>query len=268
MTVHCNRFLVNKTNSCTEFQFYWYYDCTCFGQPFCPSSEVLSRCTAKNSWWWAERLPETCRVVIPIKLEFSASVGFIQMKFKKSSRFISGFRVLWNLAVALSHTTMTQRFAVMKSFQHVALWWHVWWMKPTLPTITSPPPLQIRFVGRQICTSYSVEERSNFTFQSAPTKYCVNTDATVPYGNDILHTYILWILKCVTERRMWDKLKNTKYSAFLQCKALWTFHKTVQEDCLTLKDGTYRLFRNVGNYESTLRNIPEERSSHTVVEAW
>jgi len=36
-----------------------------------------SRCTAKNSWWWAERLPETCRVVIPIKEEFSASVGFI-----------------------------------------------------------------------------------------------------------------------------------------------------------------------------------------------
>ena len=36
-----------------------------------------SRCKAKNSWWWAERLPETCRVVIQIKLEFSASVGFI-----------------------------------------------------------------------------------------------------------------------------------------------------------------------------------------------
>jgi hypothetical protein len=36
-----------------------------------------SRCTAQNSWWWAERPPETCRVVIPIKLEFSASVGFI-----------------------------------------------------------------------------------------------------------------------------------------------------------------------------------------------
>jgi hypothetical protein len=35
------------------------------------------QCTAKNSWWWTERLPETCRVVIPIKLEFSASVGFI-----------------------------------------------------------------------------------------------------------------------------------------------------------------------------------------------
>jgi hypothetical protein len=34
------------------------------------------RCTAKNSWWWTERLPEACRVVIPIKLEFSASVWF------------------------------------------------------------------------------------------------------------------------------------------------------------------------------------------------
>jgi len=96
MTVHRNRFLVNKTNRCTEFQFYWYYDCTCFEQPFCPSSGVLSRtsalvhfmqlwqfaarsrmfhptpgskrssqlhkmyqswCTAKSSLWWAERLP-------------------------------------------------------------------------------------------------------------------------------------------------------------------------------------------------------------------
>jgi hypothetical protein len=38
-----------------------------------------SRCTAQNSWWWAERLPETCRVVIPIKLEFSASVGLFTL---------------------------------------------------------------------------------------------------------------------------------------------------------------------------------------------
>ena len=35
-----------------------------------------SRCMTKNSWWWAERLPETCRFVMPIKLKFSASVGF------------------------------------------------------------------------------------------------------------------------------------------------------------------------------------------------
>ena len=102
---HINSYilLVNKINRCSEFQFYCYYYSTCFGQAFCPSSGVLSRtsalvhfmqlwwpfatrnrmelyqsrCTAKNSWWWAETLPETCRVVIPIKLEFSASVGFI-----------------------------------------------------------------------------------------------------------------------------------------------------------------------------------------------
>jgi hypothetical protein len=42
-----------------------------------------SRCTAKNSWWWAERLPETCVVVIPIKLVFSASVGFIHKAMRK-----------------------------------------------------------------------------------------------------------------------------------------------------------------------------------------
>ena len=40
-----------------------------------------SLCTARNTWWWAERLPETCRVVTPIKLEFSASVGFIHKKW-------------------------------------------------------------------------------------------------------------------------------------------------------------------------------------------
>jgi len=33
-------------------------------------------------------------------------------------------------------------------------------------------------------------------------------------------------------------------------------------DCLTLEDGTDRLFRNVGNYQSTLHNIAEERRSH------
>jgi hypothetical protein len=30
-------------------------------------------------------------------------------------------------------------------------------------------------------------------------------------------------------------------------------------DCLTLEEGINRLFRNVGNYQSTLRDIPEER---------
>jgi hypothetical protein len=35
------------------------------------------RCRSKNSWWCAERLPETYRVVIPIKLKFGVSTGFI-----------------------------------------------------------------------------------------------------------------------------------------------------------------------------------------------
>jgi len=55
ITVHRNRFLVDKTNRCTDFQFYWYYDSTCFGQPLCPSSGVLSRTSAlvhfMQLWW-------------------------------------------------------------------------------------------------------------------------------------------------------------------------------------------------------------------------
>jgi hypothetical protein len=35
-----------KPNRCTEFQFYWYYYSTCFGQPFCSLSGVLSRTSA------------------------------------------------------------------------------------------------------------------------------------------------------------------------------------------------------------------------------
>jgi len=72
----------------------WYIVCSC-DEPFATRSlmELVangssqlhkmyqSRCTAKNSWWWAERLPETCRIVIPINLEFSASVGFIHIEY-------------------------------------------------------------------------------------------------------------------------------------------------------------------------------------------
>jgi len=48
-------FLVNKTNRCIEFQLYWYYNSTCFRQPFCPSSGVLSRTLALAHFmqlWW------------------------------------------------------------------------------------------------------------------------------------------------------------------------------------------------------------------------
>ena len=53
-----------------------------------------SRCTAKNSWW-AERLPKTW-VVIPIKLEFIASVGFIH----KQHGVISQKTVTFSLCIA------------------------------------------------------------------------------------------------------------------------------------------------------------------------
>jgi hypothetical protein len=40
------KLFANKTNRRTEFQFYWYYKATCFGQSFCPSSGVLRRTSA------------------------------------------------------------------------------------------------------------------------------------------------------------------------------------------------------------------------------
>jgi len=55
MTVHRDKFVANKTNRRTGFHFYWYYDSTCFGQPFCPSSGVLSRTSALVhfvQFWW------------------------------------------------------------------------------------------------------------------------------------------------------------------------------------------------------------------------
>jgi hypothetical protein len=39
---------------------------TCFGESFCPSSGACTSAVVRlrSSWWWAERLPETCRVNI------------------------------------------------------------------------------------------------------------------------------------------------------------------------------------------------------------
>ena len=46
---------MNQTNRRTEFQIYWYYDSTCFGQPFRPSSGVISRTSVLvhfMQFWW------------------------------------------------------------------------------------------------------------------------------------------------------------------------------------------------------------------------
>ena len=51
-------FFVNKTSKCTEFQFYWYYYSSCFGQPFCPSSGVFSLHFSLMLWYlnWLDTL--------------------------------------------------------------------------------------------------------------------------------------------------------------------------------------------------------------------
>ena len=66
-------FLVNKTSRCTEIQFYWYYDSTCFGQPFCLSSGVLSRISALVHFmqlWWPfatrSRMELLCSSILPL----------------------------------------------------------------------------------------------------------------------------------------------------------------------------------------------------------
>ena len=79
---------MNKTNICTEFQIYWYSYSTCFGQLFCPSSGVLSRTSAKNSWWWAERLPETSKVVLPNKIWIQCICWFYLQGIWRKKLFI------------------------------------------------------------------------------------------------------------------------------------------------------------------------------------
>jgi hypothetical protein len=46
---------------------------------------TTAECTVRNSWWWAEELPETCRVSFQNKFEeLVGLVGFIIRKFYKS----------------------------------------------------------------------------------------------------------------------------------------------------------------------------------------
>ena len=49
------------------------------------------------------------------------------------------------------------------------------------------------------------------------------------------------------------------YRSYLQQSSSTTLPN---HECLTLEEGTFRLCRNVDNYQSTLRQIPEERRSH------
>ena len=90
-----------KPTEALDSNLYWYYGSTCFGQPFCPSSGVLSRTSALVhfmqfddrllpgagwNWWWAERLPETCRAVIPIKVAIQCVCWFYSQGIRHDAR--------------------------------------------------------------------------------------------------------------------------------------------------------------------------------------
>ena len=67
---------MNKTNRRTEFQFYWYDNSTCFCIK-CTNANVQLRTPDDGQ----KGCPKHVRAVIPIKLEFSASVGLIHKEF-------------------------------------------------------------------------------------------------------------------------------------------------------------------------------------------
>jgi hypothetical protein len=77
-----------------------------------------SRCTAQKSWWWVERPPETCRVVIPIKLEFSVSVGFIH--FNQNSENLLLFFVTWtNKSLSIERIRVRHRYGARLESPHI-----------------------------------------------------------------------------------------------------------------------------------------------------
>ena len=73
VTVHRHNLRINNQQDASSIQdFILSRNSPCFGHLLCPSSGVTSctrgswyvscTCTADNSWWWAQKMPETCRV--------------------------------------------------------------------------------------------------------------------------------------------------------------------------------------------------------------
>jgi hypothetical protein len=68
-----------KPTDALNSNFYWYYYSTCFGQPFCPSSGVLSRTSAVVHFmqlWW----PFATRSRMERKLLYEYILPFILIK--------------------------------------------------------------------------------------------------------------------------------------------------------------------------------------------
>jgi hypothetical protein len=89
MTVHRDKFLVNKTNRRTKFQIYWYYDSThVSGSLSAHHQEFL----AVHRYWYIlcsfddRLLPVAGWILLLVaNLEFGASVGFIHKQFQSSA---------------------------------------------------------------------------------------------------------------------------------------------------------------------------------------
>jgi hypothetical protein len=59
---------------------------------------------------------------------------------------------------------------------------------------------------------------------------------------------------------LWDVTQSKLVGSYRRFGATYRSH--IQGSSLILEDWTNMLLRNIGNYQSTLRNIPEERRSH------
>ena len=148
MTAHRNRSLVNKTNRCTEFQFYWYYYSTCFRQPFCPSSGVLSHSSALVHFMQLQRLFATrsrMELKFTIKWTYPMPVSKTINHILKASRklgFRNGFKATEvNVSISWQYWRYKQphqphppcgRNEVFNNHEHKSQRWTQWmWTRET-----------------------------------------------------------------------------------------------------------------------------------------
>jgi hypothetical protein len=83
MTEHRDKFFVNKSNRRTESPFYWYYDTTCLGQPFCPSPEAAI--SNLNSILWDRDVTSKTNThiyhaVVKSTITYAAATGCLKAK--------------------------------------------------------------------------------------------------------------------------------------------------------------------------------------------
>jgi len=66
LSAHHQEFLAVYIGIGTFLQIWWPFATRSILLLVANGHEIRCWCMAKNAWWWAERLPETCRVGIPI----------------------------------------------------------------------------------------------------------------------------------------------------------------------------------------------------------